>query len=139
MKATFEKLRPELRTFRDERGRELFDVQEGPLPDAETPAPPRFVPDYDNLILSHADRTRVIADEHKPSVFLKAARVRATFLLDGFVRGTWKVERAQGDVKLLVEPFGRVSKADRAALTAEGGGLLRFVEPDAQRSAVRFA
>jgi hypothetical protein len=138
MKLTFEKMRPELRTFRDERGRELFDVQDGPLPDADTPAPPRFVPDYDNLILSHADRTRVIADEHRSSVFLKAARVRATFLLDGFVRGTWKIERAKGGATLVVEPFKRIPKADRAALSAEGEELLRFVEPDAKRQALRF-
>jgi len=139
MKATFEKLRSELRTFRDERGRELFDVQDGALPDADTPAAARFVPDYDNLILSHADRTRLIADEHKPSVFLKAARVRATVLLDGFVAGTWKIERARGGATLLVEPFRRLSKADRAELKHEGEELLRFVEPDAKRQTVRFA
>ena len=138
-KEMFETLRPELRTFRDERGRELFDVPDGALAAGETPAPARFLPDYDNLILSHADRTRVIADEHKPSVFMKAARVRATFLLDGFVRGTWKIERARGGVTLLVEPFKRLAKADRAALKDEGEELVRFVEPEAKRQTVRFA
>jgi hypothetical protein len=87
-----EEIKPELRIIRDENDNELLDLPDAALPSGDTPAPPRFVPDYDNLVLSHADRGRVISDEHRKKVFLSAARVRATFLIDGFVRGAWKVE-----------------------------------------------
>ena len=85
------------------------------------------MPEYDNLVRSHADRGRVISDEHRPKVFLSAGRVRATFLLDGFVRGAWKVEKAEGAATLVVEPFEPLSHKDRDALTEEGERLLRFV------------
>ena len=96
LKDRIQELKPELRSFRDERGNELLDLPDAPLPSADTPAPVRFVPDYDNLILSHADRRRVIADEYRSKVFLSAGRVRATFLVDGFVCGTWKIRRTRG-------------------------------------------
>src|SRR5829696_5041842 len=105
-----EEMRPELRTFRDEPGNELFDLPDAPLPSGDIPAPARFVPDYDNLVLSHADRRRVISEEHRKKVFLSAARVRATFLIDGFVRGAWKVEKKRKTATLQIEPFEPLSK-----------------------------
>src|SRR5262249_10825784 len=77
--------RPQLRVFRDDRNRELFDLTDAPRPPEDTPVPARFVADFDNLILSHADRTRVIADEHRPVVITKNGQVLPTFLVDGFV------------------------------------------------------
>ncbi len=141
LKRPVEELRAELRTFRDERGNELLDLPDAPLPSEETPAPPRFVPDYDNLVLSHADRRRIISDEHRKKVFLSAARVRATFLIDGFVRGAWKVERARKTATLLIEPFGPLTTEDRDVLQDEGERLVRFVaEPQgAETFEVRFA
>jgi hypothetical protein len=128
LKPVFESLRPKLRTFRDERKRELFDLPDAPRPDPDVSAPPRFLPEFDNLVLAHADRTRVLADEHRPRVVTKNLRVHATFLLDGFVRGTWRIERKRGAATLQLDPFEPLAPAEAAALEAEGEALLRFVE-----------
>jgi hypothetical protein len=139
LKETFEALRPKLRVFRDARGRELFDLPDAPRPPADTPAPPRFVPEFDNLVLAHTDRTRVIADEHRPAVILKNLQVRATFLVDGMVAGTWGVERKRSTATLLLTPFAPLLKRARAALTDEAEPLVRFVEPEATAHEVRIA
>ncbi len=110
-----------------------------PGPRRETPAPVRFLPEFDNLVLSHDDRTRVIADEHRPKVVLKNLQVRATFLVDGFVAGTWKVERKKKNAILTLEPFGKLPKPALAALEREGVALLRFVEEDAEVREVRLS
>jgi hypothetical protein len=133
MKPVLEGLRGELAVFEDEGGRELFDLPDAPRPDGDAPAPVRFLPDFDNLVLSHADRTRIMADEHRGAVVTKNLRVRATFLVDGFVTGTWKVERKGRSATLLIEPFRKLTKRARDDLTAEADALLRFVEPDAER------
>jgi hypothetical protein len=139
LKDWMEELRPELRAYRDERGRELLDLPDAPLPDPDRPVPPRFMPEYDNLVLSHADRTRVIADADRPKVFLSAGRVRSTILVDGFVRGAWGIERARGSATLLIEPFAPLAKEERSALAQEGERLVRFVEDGAESVDVRFA
>jgi hypothetical protein len=132
-------LRPELRTFSDQRGRELFDVPGAPLPGGDTPAPLRFLPEFDNTLLAHSDRTRVIADEHRPRVYFQAGRVIGTFLLDGFVSGSWKLQRAKSAATLVLEPFRKLTKAERAALAAdEADALIRFAEPDAEVRDVRI-
>jgi hypothetical protein len=141
LKPVVEEMRPELRTFHDENGNELFDLPEAPLPPADTPVPPRFVPDYDNLVLSHAERGRVLPDEHRKKVFLSAARVRATFLIDGFVRGAWKIEKTRKTATLQIEPFEPLSTEDRNTLNDEGEHLVRFVtEPQgAETFEIRFS
>jgi hypothetical protein len=93
----------------------LFDLPGAPRPPADTPAPPRLLPEYDNLVLSHADRTRVLAEEHRGKVSLPAGRVRGVLLIDGLVAGTWKGET--------LEPFGRLSPGDRRALEEERARL----------------
>ena len=135
-----ERLRPRLRIFRDESGKELFDLPDAPMPDPDTPAPPRFLPEFDNLILSHADRTRVIAEEYRKAIASKNGMVPATVLVDGFVRGTWKTERSRGKANLEIKPFEPLTKDDRDALAEEGERLIRFVaEPDGAESyEVRF-
>ncbi len=139
LKAAVEALKPELVVYRDEQGVELLDLPDMPLPDADTPAPERFLPEFDNLLLSHSNRTRVVADEHRKQVFLPALRVAATILVDGFVRGAWKVEKKKGAAALVIEPFEALTQANRAALTEEGERLVRFVEPAAKSYEVRFA
>jgi hypothetical protein len=136
---TFDALRAELHTYRDEQGRELFDLPDHPLPPADTAAPARFLPEYDNLLLAHADRTRVIADAYRPLVFLSSARVRSTFLLDGFVQGAWKIERDKRTATLIIEPFAPLSASNRQALTEEAERLIRFIADEGTAVTVRFA
>jgi len=132
IKGVLDALRPRLASFTDEGGRELFDLPEAPRPDEATPAPPRFLPEFDSLLLAYAERTRVISDEHRPAVVTKNLRVRATFLIDGFVRGTWEIKRSRRRAALTITPFRPLSKRDARALTAEGGSLLRFTDGDAE-------
>ena len=128
LRATFEELRGELATFRDARGRELFDLPDAPRPDEETAVPVRFLPEYDNLVLGHDDRSRVVADEHRSRLITRNLQVPATFLVDGFVAGTWRVERKKKAATLTLTPFGKLLKKDLRALEKEGDALLRFVE-----------
>jgi hypothetical protein len=132
-----ERVRPRLRIFRDERGKELFDVPDAPMPDPDTPALPRFLPEFDNLILSHADRTRVIAEEYRKAIASKNGMVPASVLVDGFVRGTWKTERSRGKATLEVKPFEPLAKEDRDALAEEGEQLIRFTGAGSYE--IRFA
>jgi hypothetical protein len=139
LKAAVDELKDDLRILRDQRGAELFDLPGAPIAPAEAPAPPRFLPDYDNVLLAYAERSRVIAHEHRAAVFLTAGRVRATFLIDGFVDGTWRVEKHKGLAALVIEPFGRLATEDRDALVSEGEKLIRFVEDGAESFSVRIA
>jgi hypothetical protein len=139
LKPVLEGMRDELHVATGEDGRELFDVPDAPRPDGDAPAPVRFLPEFDNLVLSHADRTRVLAEEHRPAVVTKNLRVRATFLVDGFAAGTWTVERKKDAARLELIPFGRLPKGARDELAEEGEGLLRFAEPGADRIDVKFA
>ncbi|WP_437692915.1 winged helix DNA-binding domain-containing protein [Sorangium sp. So ce176] len=139
VKDVLQSLRERLCTFRDERGRELFDLPDAPRPPADAAAPVRFVPDYDNLLLAHDDRTRVIADEHRGRIVLSAnLRILPTFLVDGFVAGTWTIERKKASATLVVAPFEALSRGARDQLAEEGEALLRFVEEDASLFDVRF-
>jgi hypothetical protein len=112
-----ERMRPRLRVFRDEAGRELFDLPDAPLPDPDTPVPVRFVPEYDNVALSHADRSRIIAPDLGRKLF-----TRGGVLLDGFVAGAWRIQKG----KLRVERFRRWTRAEVAGARAEGERLLDF-------------
>lgn len=142
--AVVEKLRPQLRTFRDEAGRELFDVPDGPLPDPDTPAPVRFLPTYDNLLLSHKDRSRVLPDMSAwlvgPSQF-DAIFGGGSFSLDGFLAGGWKIERekAAGRATLVLIPARRLTGPEDAAVAEEAAGLVAFLAADAATRDVRVA
>jgi Winged helix DNA-binding domain len=126
-----ERLHRRLRTFRDEEGRELFDVPDGPVPDPDTPAPPRFLPTYDNVLLSHDDRSRIIGETHRRRLSADSLQGRfGTVLVDGLVRGRWKVTRASSLQVLEIEPLERLPRAATAELAEEGARLLTFVAGD---------
>ncbi|MET0397157.1 MAG: winged helix DNA-binding domain-containing protein [Longimicrobiaceae bacterium] len=138
LREAVERLRPGLRAFRDERGRELFDLPDATRPGADTPAPVRFIAEWDNLLLSHADRSRIVPEEHRARVFTVNGVMPGTILLDGFVAGTWKLERSRASATLRVTPFAPPSPDDEAALAAEGQRLLDFAAPDATAREVRI-
>jgi hypothetical protein len=115
--------RLELRRFRDEQGRELLDVPRGPLPDPETPAPVRFLPKWDNVLLAFADRTRVLPEEHRKQVIGVNGDVAQTFLVDGLVAGTWRVEEG----RVAVAPFGPLSRAAKREAADEAQRLEAFL------------
>jgi hypothetical protein len=122
------------------RPRELVDVADGLLPDPGTPAPVRFLPDYDNVLLGHADRTRIVSEEHRRSLQTSNGVVPATFLLDGRVAGTWAVSRERGGpATLTVSAFATVSAADRVLIEEEAEGLVRFMADDADSHRVVVA
>jgi hypothetical protein len=127
------RLRPELRTFRAENGRELFDVVDGPLPDPGTPAPPRFLAEFDNILLSHADRTRVIEGTRKPPIPPGNGGSQGTVLIDGFMRASW---RLRPGAELRVTPYAPLARRAAAEVAEEGERLLGFLSPGEARPSV---
>ena len=114
--------RMKLRTFADDRGRTLYDLPRAPLPDPDTPAPPRLVPRFDNLVLAHADRARILGDVPVTRIVTKNALVHATILVDGFVVGTWQLDKG----RVVLEPFGRLARETRGALQVEAERIEAF-------------
>jgi len=136
VRTVIERLRPGLRTFRDERGRELFDVPGAPLPDEDTPAPTRFLPEYDNVLLGHKDRSRMVVLDVRPWTEVGWGSV----IVDGFGSARWKVEREKDDKAILwIEPFRRLSRNEKAGVFEEGERLLSFVAGEAGSHDIRFA
>jgi Winged helix DNA-binding domain len=132
-----DRLRPRLRTFRSEAGRELFDLPDAPRPDPDTPAPVRFLPQFDNVALAHADRSHISAGA--------AARWPtddlhwSAFLVDGFVAGVWRLARDRKAATLTVRLFQDLPGPTRAEVAEEGERLLAFLAPDAEPREVRLA
>ncbi|HEY3522312.1 MAG TPA: winged helix DNA-binding domain-containing protein, partial [Candidatus Limnocylindrales bacterium] len=122
LRVVLERLRPRLRTFVDEAGVELFDLPDAPRPPADTPAPVRFLPEYDNLLVSHADRSRVTTKG-----YLERAFTRGSFLVDGFVRGAWRPLRRRGSLAVVVEPFEDLETHERVAVEDEARRLATFL------------
>jgi hypothetical protein len=141
LKAVLEQLRPSLVTFRDEQGAELFDVPTAPRPDENTPAPVRLVAEFDNLVLSHAGRARVISPEATRRLSTINGVIPGSVLVDGFVAGMWRLTRSRSAATVTIElftPVRRLDRAQRDALTAEAERVLAFGAPDAAHE-VRFA
>ena len=112
-----------LRTFAGEDGKVLYDLPRAPLPDPETPAPPRLVPRFDNLVLDPADPTRVLGDFAPSRIVTNNGLVHATILVDGLVAGTWQLEQG----RVVLEPFGKLDVAVRRELKEEAARLEAFV------------
>jgi winged helix DNA-binding protein len=122
LKASLALLEP-LRRFRDEKGRELFDVPRATRPDPETPAPVRFLPKWDNVLLAWADRTRVLPEPYRKRVIGMNGDVAQTFLVDGFVAGTWRLNGK----RVVTQPFARLSRPAQRELKDEAGRLEAFL------------
>jgi hypothetical protein len=138
LREVFEQLRPELRVYADESGRELFDVPDAPTPAADLPAPVRFLPEFDAQLLAYADRTRMMTDQVRRQV-CDGAAVAATVLVDGTVAATWTKSRTDdAAAALTVQPLRPLSSSDRSAVEAEADRMLAFTNPDAAQRRTRL-
>jgi hypothetical protein len=127
-----------LRRFATEDGEELIDVPRAPLPPSDAEAPVRFLPTWDATLLVHCRRTQILPERFRERIFhVKTPNSFSTFLVDGSVAGTWRVERAERRTTLLADPFEPLPRAARTDLEAEAAGLVRFHEPDAPAFATR--
>jgi hypothetical protein len=138
LKAVFDRLRPRLVTYRDATGRELFDLVGTELPDPDVPVPPMLLGPFDNVLLAHADRTRIIDKADERRVFTANGIVRGTLLLDGRVAGVWQPELKRTSAAVDLRPFAPLSGRDRDRLAAAAEDLLAFAAPGAEKTEVRF-
>jgi hypothetical protein len=139
LKPVFERLRPQLRTFHDEQGRELFDLPDAPRPHMDVPAPVRLLGEYDNVLLGHADRRRIIPEDFPWRAMLADGRFVNNLLVDGLLRATWWIERdGKRRATLAVRPFRKLSSAEREEVAAEARRMIDFAAADAKTRDVRF-
>jgi hypothetical protein len=138
LRPTFEAMREDLLVVRDDAGRELFDLPEGPRPDPDTPAPPRFLAEYDNVLIGHAVRSRIIPPGRRIPLPPGEGATRGTVLVDGMYAGLWGLDRPRDGAvaTLIVEPFARIALADRRALEAEAVALIGFIDADREPEVV---
>ena len=137
LKPLISEMQKELVIYRNEQGQELFDMPEAPMPPVDTPAPVRFLPGFDNILLSHKNRTRIISEERRRAISSKNGLLMPTWLVDGFVSGTWSIERGDDRAVLFLHPFEQLARAIQRELEEEGDRLLAFTTGIANRE-VRF-
>jgi hypothetical protein len=126
LKGAIEAVRDQFTLYRDARGVELYDLPGAPIIDGAAPVPPRLIAEYDNLIIAHDDRSRIIAEADYRKIFLSAARVLPTLLVDGFVAGAWRIEREKKRLTVTIAPFAPLDADVTEALEAEARALLAF-------------
>jgi Winged helix DNA-binding domain len=125
--------------FRDEEGRELFDLPDAPRPDPATPAPVRFLGEYDNVLLGHADRSRIIPADFPWTEMLASGRWVSNLLVDGMLKGTWWIARdGKRSATLAIRPFGELAPAERDEVAGEARRMVAFAAPEAAVHDVRF-
>jgi hypothetical protein len=129
LREVVDRLRPRLRRFRTEDGAELFDVPDAPLPDPDIPSPVRFLAEYDNVTLSHADRSRIVPDADHAPLNGGPGGWCGSVLVDGLVQAMWAVRREGEAMVLAVRPSLPLSAGDRAEVLEEGARLLGFLAP----------
>jgi Winged helix DNA-binding domain len=133
-----DRLRPQLRVCHDERGAELFDVPEARQPNPDMLAPARLIAPFDNLVLGHANRTRIISDETRKRLFTVNGVFPGFLLVDGFVAGTWRLDRRKDGTTLHLVPDRALRTSERDELTEEGAKLLTFATPDGTKRDIQF-
>jgi hypothetical protein len=136
MRSVMEQLRPSLVTFRDEQGAELFDLSSSARPDEDVPAPVRLAAEFDNLLLAHADRSRVVHPDHLKRFYTINGIFPGSVLIDGFVAGMWRLARTKSAATLTVKLFGPARALDQVAEEAER--LLAFCAPGTAHD-IRFS
>jgi hypothetical protein len=129
LREVVDRLAPQLRVFRDQDGHELYDLPDAPRPDPDTPAPIRFLPEYDNLLLSHADRTRLIPDRRTVPLPPGEGARAGTILIDGEFRATWQLATHQDTHSVTVRADPQLTVAEKEAVREEGRNLLAFLRP----------
>lgn len=134
----FERLRPRLRVFLDEDGAELFDLPDASRPDPSCAVPVRILAPFDSVLLGHANRTRVISDEHRKVVFTVNGIIKPTILVDGTVAGFVTVTAKKGAGVVEVTTFRRLGKGVESEVASEALRLLRFAHRGADSHDVRF-
>ncbi|WP_235550257.1 winged helix DNA-binding domain-containing protein [Paenibacillus sp. Soil724D2] len=138
LREVIERLRPSLLSFSDEQGNELFDLPDAPRPDPAIPAPPRFLSEFDNMLLSYDDRTRIMRDEDKHQVFTDNGIIRATLIVDGFVRGIWSITQKRKSAILTINLFEPLSQVEHIEVAAEATRLFEFIAPNADTRDILF-
>jgi hypothetical protein len=136
LQEALQRLAPKLRRFRDEDGRLLVDLPRAPRPDPDTPAPVRLLGEFDNLVLSHADRRRLMDEEHRTRIITTNGQVMPCVLVDGRVSATWKIETGKAAATLTVKPLRPLTRAEREAIRPEAERALAFAAPAAPRHQV---
>jgi hypothetical protein len=129
LRAALEQMTADLVTFRDERGRLLYDIPDGPLPPADMPAPVRFLPMWDSMLLAYEDRSRVIPEPYRREVIRANGDFLATFMVDGRVAGLWRADLVDGRTKVTPLPFEPLAPEVEAEVAQEAARLERFIEP----------
>jgi sulfur transfer complex TusBCD TusB component (DsrH family) len=134
----FERLRPQLVMFQNQQGEELFDLPHAPRPEAEIEAAPRFLGEFDHVLLSHDNRTRIMDENDRRRIITNNGIVKATILVDGFVAGGWTIVQQGNTAVLNIESFRALTLEQADQLVTEGERLLRYAVAEGDKYDITF-